>query len=517
MSSNNNDSYDNEANQPAAQSSVADEVPLMHSSMNPPPMGLNPFMTLEPLKKSFASSTVVAVLLAHWDPVRGPSLTMILKEEACALEEDEIEFVGRFALLSAVPQGEVSGITYTSLPQLNVGVTAVLFQAPLLGKPDTNVQYCMNLVVPEHKTDRFVYLSSSVNDRLQWILNRLLALLSSDITREDFCSAFMKPLSLFIAHLDVWVSSTIPPDMHINATILNDGTIDKDFLAAVISTHLTYHQRTVIRSRRPLMANLWLRALCLQSSPDVWQLSRLLPETESAAASIRFTPELFLQGVLSTVPIPDSDVQLSRNPCCLIDVDAQQIMVCKPFNSYFRMREHNKKNAITAPQSDLFHALPSFKAAVCVKSMVSILLQIHSSLRAGFAMEWRRWYFRKAAAMVHYVQRHITANYLNHDDVGTAQNSIIHGDMSTSQNGSFSVRSVPSGVEAQEELKRNRMYLSSEKTKFMKNLLELPTDEDVLLVLSAAELLRPGTYSKVCGDPIHVKDIAMIVRSQIGI
>eukprot|EP00659_Diplonema_papillatum_P002229 gene2229-3434_t len=61
-------------------------------------------------------------------------------------------------------------------------------------------------------------------------------------------------------------------------------------------------------------------------------------------------------------------------------------------------------------------------------------------------------------------------------------------------------------------------YLSHEDTRNMKSLLDLPTDEDLNVVLSAAELLCPGTYAKVCGNPMHVADIAEIVKSMgVGI
>eukprot|EP01059_Diplonema_ambulator_P033523 TRINITY_DN705_c1_g2_i1.p1 TRINITY_DN705_c1_g2~~TRINITY_DN705_c1_g2_i1.p1 ORF type:complete len:531 (+),score=155.60 TRINITY_DN705_c1_g2_i1:32-1594(+) len=490
---------------------------LMCSSMNPPPMpaALRALFFKEPVKQMVSSSTVMTVLVAHWDPVRGPSLALILRDEACSLDEDEIQFLGRFALLSAVPQGEVSGITYTSLPQLDVGVTAVLFQAPILGKPDTHVQYCMNIVVPLHKTDRFVYLSASVNDRLEWTLNEFLMLLKKDITREDLANEFRKSLSLFITHLDTWMAAIVPPDFPISATILNEPNVDKDFLAAVISTHLTYHQRTVIKSHSPATANLWLRALILHSSPDVWQLSRLLPENDTAG-NVRYTPELFLQGVLTTTHIPDSELQLSRNPSCVIDVDAQQILVCRPLNNYDLMRKQNKKKAMTVPQSELLHPLTQPRPAVCVRSMVAILLQIHPLLRAGFATEWRRWYFRKARAMVTFVELHLQIPRPHDDDgVHVEGGNSVTGQ--NSMNGSFSVRSGPSqNAELQDDYK-NMPYLPSEKTKLMKTLLELPTTEDVLLVLSAAEMLHPGTYNKVCGDSIQVNLIAHIVRTQIGI
>ena len=179
------------------------------------------------------------------------------------------------------------------------------------------------------------------------------------------------------------------------------------------------------------------------------------------------------------------------------------------------MRTHNM-NAGTPNASPVGpFEVTSNKVAVCIRHMVHVLYQLHPSLRAGFAMEWRRWYYRHAAAMVHHVHR-VTydANretiHNNNESFGTP---VPSNDPRSAT--STSLASVPADPTSIPD-KNTPTYLTPEQTKTMKTLLELPTDEDLNVVLSAAESLCRGTYSKVCGDPVHVADIAAIMRA-IGV
>ncbi|KAJ9449948.1 hypothetical protein DIPPA_27308 [Diplonema papillatum] len=517
-----------------------------------------------PVKLPLASNAVLALIISHWDPVCGPTAFAMMEHENHHLDEGKLEFLSRFALISAVGnQVESDGISFTSLPQLSVGVTSMLFRAPVITLPDgPTVQYCLTLVVQESITNRYVYLSNSVNDRLfhiVWKFQHLLKDKAEKPTQESVMRELLRYVNPFLQHLDAWLPAAVPPNMPVSQTIFGDPPSDRwfrDFLAQVITTHLTFHQRTIVRGSDPRQVNMWIRALLLVSSPEAWQLSALLPEkreragfhsrvptspmsavhtssdptiiavnspvasaheegspsgvlspgspfgqSAGPAAARPYVPDLYIQGITTSTPIPDADVQLSRFPSCIIDVDSNTISVCKPLNNYTVMREHNmyetKKSAKQAPTEGLLFTTVQQKSAVFVKNMVSVLLQVHPCLRAGFAMESRRLYFRRAAAMVvcvHDTQHSEGAEAAGADDASAQQPA--------------AAAAPPQGMQ----------YLSHEDTRNMKSLLDLPTDEDLNVVLSAAELLCPGTYAKVCGNPMHVADIAEIVKSMgVGI
>ena len=306
---------------------------------------------------NIVSETIICVLISHWDTVRGPTMLMALCGEEVNLDDDVKTFLGRFALLSAVGSSsdDCDGIRFTSFPELKVGVTSVLFKAPLIHSKnkDQHVQYCLNIVIPESKVDRYVYLSPSTNDRLTWLVKHLQRTISKSMSLKPLVNSFGDLLRPFLQHLDVWMVSVLRPDMHIAQTLFGkepNSKQDKEFLAAVLTAHLRCHQRTIIKGSSSSQINVWIRTLLLASSPDVWQLSNLLPEAEdtasTSAGSIDFdegeadlkagkytyTPDLFLQGVIMSHQLNDFDVQLSRFPSCCVNIDTQTIMTCQPLN-----------------------------------------------------------------------------------------------------------------------------------------------------------------------------------------
>ena len=232
-----------------------------------------------PGREEFSSETVVAVLVTYWSAVRGPTHSMIFLEQRTVMSQDELDFLGRFALLSAVAHDEKVGTCFTALQELDVGVTSVLFQA-MCPATKLDVQYCLSVAVRDECIDRYVSLSAAVNERLAIVVEKLTSIIGRNPGVGDAVVAeSASHVKSLLSHLDIWMEAVVPPCNSIADTLFgNEDNVtkaEKDFLSAAITAHCTCHQRSLIVSSSPTTIDKWIRTLCLISTPEVMQCSLL--------------------------------------------------------------------------------------------------------------------------------------------------------------------------------------------------------------------------------------------------
>ena len=132
------------------------------------------------------------------------------------------------------------------------------------------------------------------------------------------------------------------------------------------------------------------------------------------------------------------------------------------------------------------------------------------ALRGGYAKEWRRLSLRRAAAVVAFVDAHIQPDALD----GTFNLGDVTSNGSLASGAGADIASPRQGggqnVQAPE-------YLDKEKIKQMRTLLAIPSHEDLNYLLAAAEQLRPGTYNKVCGDPLQIAVMDKYLTKSLGV
>ena len=498
----------------------------------------------DPGKDYFRSETVVAIIVSYWNAIRGPTHSMIFLEERTQMEQEELDFLGRFALLSAVAHDEQQGISFTTLKQLEIGVTSVLFQA-LCPTIKQDVQYCLSVVVRDECINRYVSLSPSVNERLELVVSKLKGAISTHRQRmSDLMDESMVSIGLFLRHLSVWMRAVVPP-FAIEDTIFGWSEplpqTELDFIAAAVTAHCTCHQRSLIVSAMPATIDKWIKALCLMSAPEVAHFSLCSStarkkrhrarrqaddegsETNDAAAwqgldeaaqRPGYTPDLYIQGLIAgEQAIDKSEVQLSRYPPCVIDVDNMMILwpstVCERIplrhTRCTATQNQGQGGAVECELRDFDLAKP----AQFVRDFVMELDRMDRRLRGGYAAEWRRWLYRRAASVVWYVNEQAVPE--THEPEPEQQTeSVLPGTVAST---------VPESTagHGQDRATRSEYYLNSHKTRAMQQLLNLPTNEDLNLHLAAAESLCPGTYSKVCGDPYQVAAMDRYLARSLGV
>eukprot|EP01061_Rhynchopus_euleeides_P002198 TRINITY_DN11690_c0_g1_i1.p1 TRINITY_DN11690_c0_g1~~TRINITY_DN11690_c0_g1_i1.p1 ORF type:complete len:563 (+),score=170.88 TRINITY_DN11690_c0_g1_i1:56-1690(+) len=523
-------------------------------------------------REELSSETVVAVLVTYWSAVRGPTHSLIFLEQRTNMPQEELDFLGRFALLSAVAHNE-KGSTFTVLQELDVGVTSVLFQA-MCPVTKMDVQYCLSVAVRSECIDRYVSLSTTVNERLDWVVDQLTMALSRDPDVDELVGETAPHVASFLQHLDVWMQAVVPPCSNISETIFGDDnltTAEKDFIASAITAHCTCHQRSLIVSSSPVRINKWIRTLCLVSTPEVAHCSLLIndesgdgaprrrrrktkkrtsqPQLDTTESNLTLpqgqgasllagtpsdlntpldvaetaalqstarsfvtspansprdygsdsygdTPDLYLQGMVSRPRPAVSDEVPSRYSPCVLDVDNKVI--------YWPVRNFHSVSG-----AELEGLRPTdVQPAQMVRSFVYDVFRMDKSFRGGYALEWRRLTLRRAAALVSYVDAFASVTT---DQLDATQSG--HDMRSTSNGGSTSGHGHDSSPRASSP---QPDYLDMGKIRQMKQTLNLPS-EDLDLLLAAAELLYPGTYNKVRGDPAQIAAMDRYLKKSLGV
>mmetsp|Transcript_43357 Transcript_43357/g.112790 ORF Transcript_43357/g.112790 Transcript_43357/m.112790 type:complete len:593 (-) Transcript_43357:1239-3017(-) len=487
--------------------------------------------------------SVTAVQLSVWDNILGPTGVRLWAcrdiSTSCGVDEDE--------LYGAVAQHTLSGeifrpnvgqeldLQFQLFPSLRSMLCVCVFeararntlQARASKRPSTTanvrsrstLKYSLALVLPLDRRPLFLASHQVVEDRLMMLAMALQAMLGEDaMDTPDVAAAAMDVFKQYIQstveEIDYFLT---PPSVgkSVSMTLAMCTTLppplDAEGLARALTAHFAAKFHTVVIGIDKGVINLLVDFLSFFCPFSSLHRCRRVEDSEGVSS---YRPDLMVQGIsISSVQgqtdwLKSEDMLTSLDGTAVVEVQQDRVLVlqgltplhfAKERKEFIEFKVHQMcERAFGADGSESFEPSGSLiepmrdvaSPALC---MVETLLKmpVSPSLREDFLLHWKMNMWRKAYALVTFVEGELAAGHTL-QVVGPTGSG---GDGENGDGGSGGGR-----IEASMMEDTSSLYIDRDAQRRLRSALNLREDAANRMVLSLADLIRPGVYSTVMGD-----------------
>lgn len=428
------------------------------------------------LHSSAGSSLIIASVLCNWDNIFGPrvhSLWLTEHDKCPELTLDLLNFVANQTLSGEITRDpENASVDLKLYMTRDKGIIMATLVFGAVGKKKEMTLHSLSLIFPYELKREFLVWKSVC---LEW-MQRSVQFMRIELTKggvDETFNSFKNRFSTFITTIESAKCSSFPKKIELIDTVLHPHHVfDAEFIQKAISAHLLQCQQSIVIGHSVAHINLMCKTLSLFFCPHRKHLWR--PLTDNSC--IVYSPEFSLQGFLSSdasLCCTLRHVYYSRYPTALIDMTTNQVSIlCIP-SEYGKRRRKFMIRQLSDLMTD--KTPPELTEISCMFEDLNISFSScisDDTLVGGFLKQFH------SLPLTHGVREAFTCHFM-----------------------SFLQRSALLFIQVtEEELRKKGSIQPTSLVPKLRNILSIKHDCDYWIVLSTAELLKPGLIEFVVCD-----------------
>lgn len=421
--------------------------------------------------RTSAEGIINCILLSHWDNILGPRIDHMWSIP----NKPHYSNTVLNKICSQSISGEIcrewdnSSIDYKFLPNSEDGVIipVFVFTANTISGPAV---HSLSLIILKTDLVIFLQLQQLVIRCMERLVGKLRILLHKSIgAKEEILDSFFIQNADCVDTISLLKTCSIPPTVKLSETYFCPShTLEREFLHNCITSHLVTFGKSLVIGDKEENINSMIHTLCMFNSEEEKRCSLLF----SGEDSHQYHHDLWLQGMIRKphhrIELPVNELLYSKYPSTVIDIAAMVIKQSPQYSDHVVHSYNAQKNELLWMMGGETTVIPNPSGEILTQgsfteTLVQNLLDDLDKLpptcgiREAFIAQFMRTIHMKALCLIKYLEGETNCG----------------------------AQPYKGGL------------------KKLRHDLCLPTDGDLLIVLAAAEKLKPGLYWFIMKDTIN--------------
>ncbi|XP_071800208.1 guanine nucleotide exchange factor C9orf72-like [Asterias amurensis] len=416
---------------------------------------------------------VYGLVLCCWNNILGPhSKCVWLTVDKKKFTQDHINYLSTRMLTSCEQPQSTIDSKILILPDRGIVVAVFLFSGH---DRDEKTIFALSLVIPHEEYTWYLPIHEMCSERLTGMIRKLRVLQdkNKDENTGSALEAFSAEVPSFIQLVTLLKTHGVSSRMELRDTVFAPGQVrqlDVHFTRIAIASHLQTCGCSIIVGNTPADVNLMISTLAIFLTTSERQCCLYLDNMPRT-----YQKDVLIQGFIKdSINLDDflPVIMTSQYPTTLIDMVTLEVRQTLRYNEHAFRRHETMSQELRSlwlgsdkPMlyTPIFHFSLKPEVETIVETFLKEILMLQSSqcgVREAFIEEFLHMLDRKALSLIKYVEE-----------------------------------------ETNRGNKPNRLAVRR-----LKHDLHLTPDGNFRIVLAAAEKLKPGIYTLVCGNPGQPRD-----------